>query len=106
MGKQLAQPAGACGTIQFDLFSKPCTYYMRADATKNLCAEKCLPNLVGKCNTKDIIVKNGNLVPGRCSSLGYTQDNKKQLAQAAGACGTIQFDLFSKPCTYYMRADA
>merc|ERR1719502_2129015 len=103
--KKLTQAAGQCGSIEFDLFSKPCTMYMRADPVANLCAQKCLPAKVGQCDTDSVVAKNGQLTKGTCASMGYSKNNNKKLTQAAGQCGSIEFDLFSKPCTMYMRAD-
>ena len=65
-----------------------------------LCAEALLPGMIGPC-PRSVPVLFGRLVPGRCSTLGYTVPAGEKHV-LAGPCGWMKFDVFTpepaQPC--------
>jgi len=97
------QKAGPCGTLKVETYTKPgqavseevkaCQPFNKVADGK--CGELCLDDSVGIC-PRSIIVKTGGLVAGSCKALGYTEPAGEQ-DQAAGPCGTLKIQKFSKP---------
>jgi len=70
-----------------------CTVYSKTvDGT---CAQSCLNSMIGICPVA-LVAKAGGLDAKACSADGYTQANGTK-SQKAGPCGTLVFNLFTKP---------
>jgi len=87
----------ACGCETCDdiptLKANDCSTYRKVvDGT---CAEACLGSMVGICPI-GLVIKAGGLETKKCADDGFTQD-QGELDQAAGPCGTIKFEKYTKP---------
>jgi len=69
-----------------------CTTYNKI--ADGMCAEDCLPSMVGICPV-GLVVKAGGLSTGSCASLGYTK-LAGSISQKAGPCGTLTFKKYAK----------
>lgn len=78
-----------------------CDSYNRV--ADGVCADTCLGDFVGLC-PRSLIVSKGGLSAGSCSSLGYT-DAAGTLKQAAGPCGTLDFNKYTKPAALELAAE-